>query len=770
MSEFEKEHEESDAEDNSSDRKEAVNEEGSVDNDDDDDGDVEEGVADEDMDEEEALELFLRRRANREAYESDMGQSSDSDDDEEHDSPFGQDRDDTPVQLGPNASLEDLNAETQRILRATAERDRLGKGQKIEVRPLSSIVAKLKERKALAVARAPKVLSKAPTFDEVLAASMPKASDRDIEEEGGPAEADNVAPVDDDSNSGDIKTQNTTHAQQLLLNNHLQFQGDNDSDFEVVSEGEEMVVELPHQTQKAKKLDTSPLGALPFTQSAELEFIEEAPIIEDGVESDEESDIDTEYSWQVKKNEKDGEQEESDANVDFVENAKNNANNQGGARSVAPEEDYVGNDPEEVHSKEFCPMDGLNKANLEVQDDELGVLEGDDIDSEQYDNPEKKDSLEKSGLEVLIASEKENKTFQRARQKYLDMEAELSDEEGAAAPVSDDEDEDNVDDNGELADLVTADKAILSKDKIAADELHMQWARQKEAQDIQKLLRGLENGFRRGHGVGVLEADEAALDGRRRRARVDDDDDSRDAGRLWPGSIFGTGIGNTQSYEDDCEDEAMLHKAKQRRLLAASHSGTISPGDVPLDEDSQMVLDLLTKHNSESQGAGSLAEETGCIHKNQAKSNRESGTSRLNGESIVKERKNTLMHTPSFVGRQSTISKVNGSGSLGIGGSRSFIFGRNDSSNQGAEASIKAGSQGSGSEHTGPTTFANLKQMTARQNLTNTHARKANTIPTLVSRLRKDFTTDLSQSQETMDAANAVWQHVVMGATRRSSK
>ena len=699
--------------------------------------------SEEELDEEEELEKYYQSQAAGVlGEEEDSSQSDDSDSENDDHDKLYEEGSEHFSQFGGDAGLKDLNAETQRILRATAERDRLGKGQKIEVRPLSSIVAKLNERRALAIARAPKPVSTAPSFDEVLAATMPTS--HEVGEKDGETAQNGSTEKEKSSvaNVGNIKTGSKTILD--IFDNAKE-----PEILEVVPEGEDVVVELPDQlenytdkNENKSKLSESPFGRINLRESEELDdFIDEAPLIDDGIDSNDESDSDSEYSWQAKK---------EDAIVQQSPTAGKEALLTGREVEVAEAEDGSSiehnasvseyneiNDVDAGESEEISERDG---ARSEV--DKLGTHE----DSVVIDQPE---SSRSPHLEAFIASEKTNKTFKRAQKRFLDMEAELSDEEGAGVAVSDDEDEDDLDDNGELADLVTADKALLAKDKLAAEELHRDWELRKDAQEIQKLLRNMENGFGRNRGLNMLDEDDASVNGRRRRARFGED--NLEEGVLWPGSIFGTDL----EIDEECEDEAMLRKAQQQRLLAASQTQTQSLGDIPLDEDSQLVLDLLARSASESQGNPF---------------NEGTVSSRKESKCNLKNRTSTLNHAPSFVGRQNSLVKNHGSSSVSMGGGRSFVFGRNENSNQDNGEAAPSGSQSSVSDPVGPTSFANLHHITknSKEERLRKLKRKAGT--TLVSRLSKSCSLDLSQSQNSVDAASAVWQHVVLGSSKHSRK
>ncbi|KFM24137.1 hypothetical protein F751_1402 [Auxenochlorella protothecoides] len=90
---------------------------------------------------------------------------------------------------------------------------------------------------------------------------------------------------------------------------------------------------------------------------------------------------------------------------------------------------------------------------------------------------------------------------EKLQRVFLDMEAELSDEEGAGIRVSDDED-DGLDDGGDLADLIGKERE-RKRDAAARERLHQEWTAAQDARELQDVLRGLRRGFRRARGDGL---------------------------------------------------------------------------------------------------------------------------------------------------------------------------------------------------------------------------------------------------------------------------
>ena len=353
---------------------------------------------------------------------------------------------------------------------------------------------------------------------------------------------------------------------------------------------------------------------------------------------------------------------------------------------------------------------------------------------------------------MLAASDKLDDKMKKVQRRFVDAEAELSDEEGAVGAVSDDEDEDNdVNDNGELADLIT-DEKTKAKDMRVTEEYHVQWARQQEAKDLQKVLRGLENGFRRRRFGGLDDGDEE-LGGRWRRARFGDDDDDLNAGAGFLGAFefpsgFGGGAWAQGDDDEKYDDEEVLNKARRQRLLAGSQTQEGGGSPIALDEDSQQVLGLLARSASESQqqqhpmllhagsgGGGGVGGGNGTTwfsglglppHPRGGAAGSGGGGSTTatgaptNGARLIMGAEIHLTSTKgcSFVGRQkkkaTTKTVRTQSAALGLSnGGRSFVFGRSENSNSALppDGDGAGGGGGGGGGAVGPVSFANLRQM-----------------------------------------------------------
>lgn len=192
------------------------------------------------------------------------------------------------------------------------------------------------------------------------------------------------------------------------------------------------------------------------------------------------------------------------------------------------------------------------------------------------------------------------------------------------------------------------------------------------------------------------------LAGRRRRARADGDEDepATDGGLAWP-SPFDEPAGS----DDEAEDEELLRKAKEGLLLADSGEGLeggggsgaggsagglsaggsgSGDGGIPLDEGSQEVLGLLLARSASEPQQGSGGAGGGAGRSRFAPAGVAAALPPLFGSDPSNSRLPGLpglgsqSRGPSFVGRQPTAVRGASSSNLGAG-SRSFVFGRDDS-------------------------------------------------------------------------------------------
>ncbi len=661
----------------------------------------------------------------------------------------------------------------------------MGKGQKIEIKPLTGIVAKLKERRALAIARAPKPRPQQdalPNFDEILAEATGKddAANAAAAEEAGGASTPKRAtsPAPDAGVEGETQPENpfaglaAAAAAAKGIEKFLktpktvkEFEDDDEElDLEVVSEDEDdggqafKVVELPG---RAKEPKPSPLVFNPYNETQDIDEFEDEPLIDDGL-NDDDSDSESERSWEIRKDGEEG--DDGEPQVEGKNKSKKGGNDDDGSSG----DDEAESDEEEEEDEE----------NEDASKEENGGSPAvDDATAKPAAAP-----LSTAAIMLAAANAIPDDKTKRMKRKFLDTEAELSDEDGAAAAVSDDEEEDDLNDNGELADLITTEK-MKTKDLRATEEYHNQWARQHDAKELQQVLRGLENGFRRNRFGGGLDDANDEVNGRMRRARFDGDDFEGVSGAFAFPSAFGAGNGG-QDDEEECEDEAMLNRARRQKILAGSNNNITSPGAVPLDDESQGILGLLAR--SESQGAAGWMAPPAAPPSRLALELR-GVNSNAGGAS--------LKRGPSFVGRQSTVVRTQNGGGMGLGSGRSFIFGRSENSNSAMvpesgmpgsqqQQGIGGTQEDAGTGGAGPVSFANLRQLAGLPGSAagsgsggtgkaggkgnvgaggSKEKKKRKAGSTLVSRLKSSGSVSLHESQESLNAVSAVCMNIAQG-------
>lgn len=549
-------------------------------------------------DEEDEIEEYLQH------VEGDEDDGSRTSDDEEENENNGEEEDIALI-AGDGTTRGDMDADTQRLLREVATKDRLGKGHKIQIKPLEGIVEKLKKKKEQVLDRAAELRAPcAPKFHDILNEVGLGADDK--------AHQDCDDTVHQDGNNdGNIVTPRKQKHNAFCKDDN------DDNDLEVISDGEDdgnefKLIDVPKQTPQKP----SPLAFNPYNDT-QMEEFEEENVLDDGAES--ESDEESDHSWAVKEGEE--------------------------------------NDDDTVSSKE---------------------------DSADCSTPAEKRS--QNPLEELMKHREEPKQQKETkRSNFVDEEAELSDEEGMGAAVSDDEEEENadVDANGELKDLIAEGHEHHQKDD-ATEELHIKWARQQESQQLKDILRGLENGFGR-RNRGALDEYDGELTGRQRRARHEDGSlDDFGLGTSWP-DLFGK-PNAVDADGEECEDEAMLRKAQQRKLVESQQSDILAGSKgVPLDEDSQQILELFANSASENQNSG--------------------------GSETLKRRSKDMTAGSdglSFIGRKQKIHRHHSVSNLGISAGKSFVFGRKDSySRQGTEEQTNTDDNASA-----PVDFSDLQKLT----------------------------------------------------------
>lgn len=565
------------------------------------------------------------------------------DDEGDDESSEEEEEEDLALIAGDGTTRGDMNAETQRLLREVATKDRLGKGHKVQIKAFSGIVDKLKRKKDEVFGKAVQLRApEAPKFDDIMSFAFEsrdvtgqEAEEQDVEGEMDAAEVNDQ--VTKNSKPGTIQAFFHTPTKGKKKEPVEDIDG---SDLEVVSsddeEHDEKLIEVPRLTPTKP----SPL-AFDLRNDEDLEdFEDEAKrLFDDGADS--ESDSESDHSWAV-------------------------------------------------HEEEGASGQG------EVCND---VLSAEDSQSPQKDEDEEQ-SQHVEGLttfsrmkDAMKVTHAQKKASEAKKSHFIDEEAELSDEEGRGIAVSDDEDDDHadVDQHGELKDLIDTDGKHHKND--ATEELHIKWSRQQDAQQLKDILRGLENGFGRRRG-GLLDDDGGEMTGRQRRLRHGDDDDDINLDMTWP-NLFGIKNSTEGGDGEECEDEAMLMKAAQRKLVE-SQSVKAFGSYIPLDEDSQHVLELFSNSGSDP------ARPVDGPKRLRSRDKSGSGGSDGAGSSL------------SFLGRRSKVQRQQSTSNMGVHtNNKSFVFERKDSS-QSRQAAEEPSTNNPQTICAAPIDFSDLRQLTSQ--------------------------------------------------------
>lgn len=538
----------------------------------------------------------------------------------------------------------DMAAETQRILRDVASRDRIGKSSTLEIKPLSSMLDKLKQKNELLRQNAKqRVLPDQINFEDILSEAVNTGVLSQID-------ADNIVPCRDDN------------AREIIV-------------VDDVDSIDARIVELP---STIKKKDT--LWDFPAT----ADFEDEAPLIDDGYKSP----------------------------------------------STSEDEDGLPSDSGLVDEKSNSLQSLLEETDSEDSSIDKREEEQSDTENQLQDTlPQRTPPLLVDIPGPITLTEKR---AQKVKNVFIEHEAELSEDEGG--DVSEDEDEDGLDNNVELEGFIEKGDKEKQKDKVAREVAHQEWQRAQDAKELAAVLRGVRQGFRRGRNELSDDEDDAA--GRRRRLKLEEDGNvslQPFAGLDWPNNSY-------QDSEDEVEDEVLLQKAAHHRLLANSQDAIVkcSNGEMPFDEDSQQVLELL-KSSSEPVPLTRDQHPRKFWAQALGLPGSEAHQSAIGFSNV------THSNAPSFVGKAPPMVRT--ASTLGYSG-KSYIFGR-DSNNMALAPSGDLG----------PTSFSNLEQLTKPNE--NPKMCNKKSAPSLMSRLAQGNCHG-KIDEESYCAAKAVVEQVIL--------
>jgi len=651
--------------------------------------------------------------------------------------------------VAPGDEDGDIGAATQRVLRDVATRDRIGKGAPAELKPLSGILEKLKQRneqiRESAKARA---LPDQLDFDDIMSEAMKKSNKK-----ATAVQADGDRDGDNNNNNND---DDDSHNESQDNNNNKNKNNADDSEESLVldsdNEGLEDVclVDLPTATKKKGAYDSM----WDFSQAPDIE--DEAPLIDDGYYSSSTSEDD------------DGDEKEEEGGGDTGRRKRLSPSGDIKVDEGAASEGSLDSLMEETDNEEDGSSSGEEGDGEEDGGDDKTATQEEDDDGDGANNNNNNYYYNEEGAPTFLprpAKPLNKATKDKLKSMFVEQEAELSEED--EDKVSDDEDEDAMDAAAaEFQDFITdkSQKQIGKQDKEALERAHQDWQRFQDTKELQAVLRGVRQGFRRGRDDLSDDEDDAA--GRRRRVRVageDGDDDG--TGDIYKGAndylagLAGMRNGNGGDDDEEEEDEEMMRRATHNRLLlAGSNPGAGRGGGrggfddeyydaPPLDADSHQVLELLKSSASDSQllggGGGSFninvqqqqEDGDGGNGGQQQQQTRfwaqalglpgsgggggsdpgnlnlppAAGTGGAGGPGQqhlqkaaagpVRRGGNSLSRGPSFVGRAPPMQRMhsgNATMTMGGGSGRSFVFGSRDQSNSGIPDTNKDNNNGVG--------------------------------------------------------------------------
>ncbi|KAK9829129.1 hypothetical protein WJX72_004046 [[Myrmecia] bisecta] len=585
-----------------------------------------------------------------------------------------------------------LNAETQRILRESATGDRIGRGHQPDIKPLSGVLEKIKSRNAAAVTRAPKVpaqfLAAQSAYgdgnsqedgeegDDLVVLSgdededMPDADLAQLSELACPAAA--PAPVPNPA-----PAMPAPHAAWPLWQDSLPCEDTQD------------VTDLPSRLDLPGPLpaprlipDSLALPSLHLTLDSESQGLN-GQALQDGSMPESAalcltldslpgpSELAPEASEGVLPAEP-AKSETAAAPAAAFQPARPADSNRPAPPS--PQKPAVANTPRDEED-ELAALIAKRSGSFDEEEEEeeasedlSGSSDGDSDDDDVSETEQERAARE--AKEMALARELlVDKRADKRRTHYLEDEAEMSEDEGH----SDDGEDEDVDEHGILEGLIGAEAEKRGDSKRRA-ALHAQWLEEQDEAQVQQIMDGIKNGFRRRRGpAGFLDDDQSGgsdWDARRRRALL------AGGGDLESDEEQEGDDGDPEATpDDDAEgnDEHELETYHRQRVLEASQDAAAS---IALDAGSQEVLGLLAH----------------CIAPAEPAPPARPTLPQRSRLGFGRELTNQRTGVASFMGRTSSSSQVAGASARAAsqhGNTRSFVFGRDDS-NSALNADAKA--------------------------------------------------------------------------------
>ncbi|KAL0051020.1 hypothetical protein WJX82_000735 [Trebouxia sp. C0006] len=672
-------------------------------------------------DSEDELEAELTRRERAEGFHAESATSSEGKaptDGGDNDSDVG-----SPGKSCSPDNYEELNSQTQRVLRDSAKRDVIGQGHAIQRQPLSSVLGKILTRKDAVIMRAPMVpvrpakpVRQAPASPPGLQSRLHSQAGKLI---GHPEEAqdqDLLVLSDDDSEQGGSQRDAVLADASLSLKQAQEFVAQHKT-------------KPPHQNRlglpvgsavNAPQDDTQEMGfdSIPFEEPELFRARSGLPALPSLADKDQ-SQLHLRLDSQDML---DGSPHQDDEMTDgaaaqagdgsiHASEAADSAAQSDDNECEADEDDKAADadadDDDSLSGSERNSSDAEDSPSVRQGRDPKDVSPSpsnskDEESSAANEEDEEADAASQSGAESM--SEDGNADLQpepevsawwqqggRGQQVYkkaakpmynefVDEEAEMSEDEGHSHGDA----ESDADDDGDLEDLIGQEKERAGDESRRA-KVHQQWLEQQDEQQVAQLMAGLRNGFRRKRAGDLLDEDVGTdHDTRKRRACRDGDEESLESDDEED-RLAGLLRGDGDDSDDAGLDEHEKEQLRRAHVFKGMHIEEV--GSIDLDAGSQEILALLS---SASQG------------------NREGQHGSRPAATLLQlpsKHQAPLVQKTTFMGR-SFPSLTASRGASQMAG-RSYVFGKDDS-NSGAP--LTDGPDGTALV-TGPTSFSGLESM-----------------------------------------------------------
>ncbi|KAK9794910.1 hypothetical protein WJX73_004104 [Symbiochloris irregularis] len=620
------------------------------------------------------------------------------------------------VESGSDDEGDNAYPELQRGLQDdTAKQDRIGSGAAAESRPLAGILEKLLQRRQAVITRASK-----PARAAGVAAMLPDAT----------APAPEPAPQPPDADAAQAVSQGSAGI--ILVS---------DDDEEVAMKAVE-AQEPQEEPREQAPLPTGLQDVCGPVEDTQMLFADALPVAEQGAGEDGVGleaarpslhlTLDTETqglldvfppeSYPLPEQPPLEDQHravlEQDAPAQAVVAA---------ALPVATNEGEEDDEDEEAAMAKALTAEGPSTSSQQQDASEMDEASdtGSESSSESSEEEEMDEEARQAALKEAIREARaqlKDRPHKKSRRAFVEDEAELSDEEGRADSGDDEDDEDRRQHRALLEQLIGHEKDG-KRDEAKRAALHAKWQEEQDDEAVQRLLKGVQYGFRsrRARHGGALD-DEGGnnYDARLRRAAMaarrqaenesSGDDDSEDAdsdddGKASSASDSEASGGRECGTQDidmdavealsDEEAKAELRQYKQQQLLDVDHAEAAKELQL-LDREGMQVLSMFAK----AALPGSSVAETAQPQQKQARRQGGFGSELTNQARTAKQ--------GSFLGLASNVSLQGASRSTWQqGNARSYIFGSNNDSNpaaSGLNAQAEAHPQG-------PTSFVGLQSM-----------------------------------------------------------